>query len=134
MEELQNTLKKECLISSRIIRIKYTNPEGVSLHFTKLAVSRLIMVRFEKFEIWHTQRCHNYDTRDVTRKMKSHEVTDLVHAFMATNIMACHLLLILDLFRLWLQQVLKSETIYSLGKSSRIKQIQFILSKKTLIP
>ena len=56
VEELQNTLKKKCLIRSRIIRIKYTNPEGVLLHFTKLAVSRLIMVRFEKFEIWHAQR------------------------------------------------------------------------------
>ncbi len=25
------------------------------LHFTKLAISRLIMVRFEKFKIWHAQ-------------------------------------------------------------------------------
>ncbi len=35
------------------------------LHFTKLAVSRLIMVRFEKLKIWHTQRS-DADLSDVT--------------------------------------------------------------------
>ena len=37
--------------------------------FTKLAVSRLIMVRFEKFKIWHAQRSDAdlTDVSDVTR-------------------------------------------------------------------
>ncbi len=38
---------------------------GNQLHFTKLAVSPLIMVRFEKFEIWHAQH-FDADLWDVT--------------------------------------------------------------------
>ena len=111
VEELCNTVKKKCLISSRIIRIQYTYPAwvwhgfmkmainaskkyifiryqrtctylkrspvfpewhnncAVSLktdrtversHFTKSAVSQLIMVWFEKFEIWHTRDSSGY--------------------------------------------------------------------------
>ena len=35
--------------------------------FTKLAVSQLIMVRFEKFKIWHAQGS-DADLSDVTKK------------------------------------------------------------------
>ncbi len=55
VEELHNTVKKKCLISSRIFWIKYTNPGSVWHDFTKMAVSSLILVRFSKFEIWHAQ-------------------------------------------------------------------------------
>ncbi len=53
--------------------------QSLLLHFTKLAVSPLIMVRFEKFKIWHAQHfdanllrvrdatCDVPRARDVTR-------------------------------------------------------------------
>ena len=47
VEELHNTAKKKRLISSRIVRIKYTNPGLLWHDFTKMAVSLLILVRFQ---------------------------------------------------------------------------------------
>ena len=57
--------------------------------FTKMAVSRLIMVRFEKFKIWHAQH-FNPDlpdvidvTRDVTRARWRHARDDIIMATIA---------------------------------------------------
>ena len=79
VEELHNTVKKKCFISSRIVRIKYTNPCSVWHDFTKLAISRLIMVRFEKFEIWHAQ-CFDADLWDVTMTTRATRRTRWRHA------------------------------------------------------
>ncbi len=74
VEELNNTGKKKCLISSRIVRIKFTNPCSVWHDFTKMVVSSLILVRFSKFKIWHTQesKADLFKVRNPSRARSHH--------------------------------------------------------------